>query len=227
VSVLGAPKKFRPAFLSGVVEYAEACVDSDNEKSLRESLALVPEVTERAVVKRRCEFYSGRWAAAQAIARLTGIIDTPQVNSDRSPAWPHGLIGSITHTNDYALAAVARTSKVRRIGIDLESINAVAKVENLNEMICTKHELDLLKAKPVYESLALLFSAKESLYKSLYPEVGVYFDYLDVRLAASDESSLVLRLQKSLGDVFAEGDCFRVNYLVEDKHVLTWQIDLL
>lgn len=227
MSALGKQIEFRPAFPPSVIEYAQARVDSDNENSLREMLTVVPNVSERAVEKRRMEFYSGRWAAAQAVARLTGTIDTPQVNSDRSPAWPQGLIGSISHTNDYAVAVVAKRSNVRRVGVDLESIDAVAKVENLERMICTSHELKLLKEKPVKEGLALLFSAKESLYKSLYPDVGVYFDYLDACLVTSDEMGMVLRLQKSLGDVFAEGDCFRVNYLVQDQHVLTWQIDLL
>jgi len=219
--------KFRPTLLPDVAEYVEVCIDSAHEKKLLESLGRLPDFSDRGVSKRKNEFYSGRWAAAKAISSLTGRADTPQASADRSPSWPQGLVGSISHTSDHAVAVVAYTSDVRRVGVDLESIDAVANVENLGDMIGTEAERKLLMALSEHEGLALLFSAKESLYKSLYPKVKTYFDYLDALLVNISGTALELRLQTDLGDAFIEGDTFVVNYLIQDKHVLTWQIDLL
>lgn len=217
---------FRPQGLPSVVEYVEVVVGVANAQRIVDNDGVLPMLSKRAVSKRKNEFYSGRWAATEAIRRLTGVADTPAVNTDRSPEWPEGLIGSISHTQDYAVAIVGGKSKVSRIGVDLESIRTVASVANLSGMISVMAERMLLSHLPVELGLALLFSAKESLYKSLYPQANVYFDYLDAELVDLSESSVALCLKADLGDAFNAGDRFEINYLVKDGHVLTWQIDL-
>ena len=45
-------------------------------------------------------------------------------NADRSPIWPEGVVGCITHTRDYCAAVVARTDgphALRGIGVDIET----------------------------------------------------------------------------------------------------------
>ncbi|MEL1221549.1 4'-phosphopantetheinyl transferase superfamily protein, partial [Aeromonas hydrophila] len=44
------------------------------------------------------------------------------------------------------------------------------------------------------EALTLIFSAKESLFKALYPRVGRYFDFLDARWLTMTEQTLTLEL---------------------------------
>ena len=109
----------------------------------------------------------------------------------------------------------------------------MSKVHGLAELIASAYELGLL-VKTVQTSLmtmnvliALMFSAKESLFKALYPQVGVYFDYLDAEIVQVDSGYVELRLLKALNNTFSKGDSFRIAFLFQDRHVLTWQIDLL
>src|SRR5271165_6795043 len=68
------------------------------------------------------EFESGRAYAKRALAML-GIddVDLP-IGPDRSPVWPIGVVGSISHVRCgrygmYAAAAVARTEVALAVGI--------------------------------------------------------------------------------------------------------------
>ena len=73
-----------------------------------------------AVEKRRREFACGRHFARRCF-RALGRPDGPlPANPDRSPRWPDGLVGSITHTDTYCAAAVARADDIAGIGIDVE-----------------------------------------------------------------------------------------------------------
>ena len=58
----------------------------------------------------------------------------------------------------------------------------------------------LREALPFNELLTLTFSAKESLFKALYPQVRCYFDFLDARMVAVDmqRQTFVLALLKTL-----------------------------
>jgi 4'-phosphopantetheinyl transferase EntD len=72
------------------------------------------------------EFESGRAYAKRALAML-GIDDADlPIGPDRSPVWPSGVVGSISHVRCgrygmYAAAAVARTEVAFAVGIDLET----------------------------------------------------------------------------------------------------------
>lgn len=58
----------------------------------------------------------------------------------------------------------------------------------------------LREALPFNALLTLAFSAKESLFKTLYPQVRCYFDFLDARMTAVDvqRQTFVLELLKTL-----------------------------
>ena len=219
--------------LPACARFCCVAVDGSYRSRLVRDIEKVPRLLGRVVDRRQREFYSGRWSAVCAIESLTGRKDAPDIADDRSPLWPAGLVGSISHTNDWALALVAEADKANRIGIDLESVDAVSKVHGLAELIASAYELGLL-VKTVQTSLmtmneliALMFSAKESLFKALYPQVGVYFDYLDAEIVQVDSGYVEPRLLKALNNTFSKGDSFRIAFLFQDRHVLTWQIDLL
>jgi 4'-phosphopantetheinyl transferase EntD len=76
------------------------------------------------------ELQTGRAYAKHALSMLgVNDIELP-IGSDRSPVWPTGFIGSITHTRshsrEYFAAAVARADEVRAIGIDAEHAAGLA-----------------------------------------------------------------------------------------------------
>ncbi|HEY4027252.1 MAG TPA: 4'-phosphopantetheinyl transferase superfamily protein [Candidatus Dormibacteraeota bacterium] len=144
---------------------------------------LLPEeepLVARAVEKRRREFTAGRTAGRRALARLGwpdfAIVAGPR----REPVWPPGLVGSITHCRGYCAAAVARTSDVRSVGIDAELRAPLP--DGVTAMICTEAEQRQVGALPGDHWPALLFSAKESIYKAWYPLARRWLDYKDADL---------------------------------------------
>jgi len=127
-------------------------------------------IVENAIERRRCEFAAGRRAARQAMAEL-GVVQQPVPSSDdRAPIWPDGLVGSISHTGDFCIAAVARADQYRSLGVDIEDSTPLEA--SLFEAICRPEELNWLKRQPRSERgllAKLIFSAKEAAYKCQYP----------------------------------------------------------
>jgi 4'-phosphopantetheinyl transferase EntD len=139
-----------------------------------------------AVAKRRDEFATVRGCARRALRQLG--LSRPAMVPDRGgePPWPEGIVGSMTHTDGYCAAAVAQRLRVRSLGIDAEQ-NAPLPEDVLALIAGTaeRARLDALASEhPGVAWDRLLFSAKESVYKTWYPVIGTSlgFDDVDLRL---------------------------------------------
>jgi 4'-phosphopantetheinyl transferase EntD len=132
---------------------------------------------------RMAEFAAGRACARRALEEL-GIEDfSLLIGEGRRPSWPNGIVGSITHTNDYCVAAVARKSHCKAIGLDAEVIGRIEP--DLYPYICTAKERDQLSVMgPALgaKAAALIFSAKEAFYKCQYTLTGEFLDFQDIQL---------------------------------------------
>jgi 4'-phosphopantetheinyl transferase EntD len=134
-----------------------------------------------AVDKRRREFHAGRSCARLALARL-GIADVPiPAGPRREPIWPSGVVGSITHCPGYVAAAVALAADLAALGIDAEERGAAG--EDVEAFVCTPAERDRYRASGPECWRTLVFSAKESLFKALYPLRRFELDFADVEVA--------------------------------------------
>jgi 4'-phosphopantetheinyl transferase EntD len=133
------------------------------------------------------EFQAGRHAARRALSEL-GVSPTPiPRRADRSPLWPPGIAGSITHVRRegvaWAAAAVARTELWPAIGVDAE-VDAPLEVA-LWRRVLTPAERARIEAEPaeVRGGLAkLVFSAKESVYKCQYALTRTFLEFADVEV---------------------------------------------
>jgi 4'-phosphopantetheinyl transferase EntD len=100
------------------------------------------------------------------------------------PVWPSGVVGTITHTHIWCAAAVAREGQVAGLGADVEPATPLER--NLWERICRPEERAFLEGNPA-ELAGLLakgiFSAKESIYKALYPTIRVFLDFQGMHVA--------------------------------------------
>jgi 4'-phosphopantetheinyl transferase EntD len=76
---------------------------------------------------------------------------------------------------------------------------------------------------PPEVGLTLIFSAKESLFKALYPTVHRYFDFIDAEVATLDlhAASLTLCLNTSLSERHLRGTCYPVYFSWHEDRVLT------
>lgn len=158
----------------------------------------------RAIGKRRAEFATARRCAREALAQL-GVAPAPLLSTaGGAPAWPEGIVGSLTHSDGLCAAVVARRERVRALGVDVERRDRLPA--RLESVVCTPYERRWLAGRPAGERLRLaqlLFSAKESFYKCQHPLSGQMLGFLDVTLAVDEAAQTfqVVALRPSrLGD---------------------------
>jgi 4'-phosphopantetheinyl transferase EntD len=137
----------------------------------------------RAVQTRVQEFAAGRSCARLALAQF-GIHDCAlPARSDRQPAWPSSMVGSITHTAGLCAAVVGEAARFAGLGLDCEVVGDVEP--ELWPKICVPREIVWLRSLPTEEQArasALIFAAKEAFYKCQYPAVGEFLSFHDIRL---------------------------------------------
>ncbi len=175
---------------------------------------------------RRREFAEGRACARRAIAAL-GVPGGPVLRGlRRSPQFPDGVIGSITHTSGFCAAAVARRTSFAGIGLDAEQDAALS--ERAVARICTPGELEALHALRGRSAQcwgAVVFSAKESLYKAYFPITGVFIGFRDAEIAlfpeAGDAGRFEARLVRADAPDAAGQRRFEGRYASDGARVLT------
>lgn len=118
------------------------------------------------------EFESGRAYAKRALSML-GIdnVDLP-IGLNRSPVWPAGIVGSITHVrySDAGMyaAAIARTDVVLAVGIDLEIEDSLDP--QVWPYVLTQRELERLLVLPAgirRKEAQYIWGAKEASAKAV------------------------------------------------------------
>jgi 4'-phosphopantetheinyl transferase EntD len=179
----------------------------------------------RAVQRRRAEFRSVRGCARTALAQL-GVDRPPLVpGAAGAPAWPPGVVGSMTHCAGYRAAVVARADEVVGIGIDAEPHASLPQgVLNTVSSPDERSHIDRLTVeRPDVCWDRLLFSAKESVYKIWSPRVGVWLGFEDVLLRFHpDRGTLVAGLRHPGLDVEGQPVTrLQGRWLVDDELIVT------
>ena len=189
----------------------------------------VPAALLNATKVRKAEFLAGRIAARHAFIQL-GI--TPQaipIARHRQPLWPATVLASISHHADSAFCMMMPTPSPKpiiSIGIDVESIVHAEDRALLSPSIASRKELDIMTANFLDNEygFTVVFSAKEALFKALYPAVGRYFDFLDVEISAINISKceLEMRLLIDLSAQLLRGHTVTVRWKKEANTVISW-----
>ncbi len=141
--------------------------------------------------KRRSDFRLGRAAARQALEAIGYPVLAPVLKGAHSePVWPNEVVGSIAHGSGYGVAAVAWQQDVPAIGVDIQKIEE-RYTDELIARFADSDEFDWVRSDPAKrtERAVKLFSAKESVFKAIYPlgRVWCAFDVLHLTPAADDQ----------------------------------------
>jgi 4'-phosphopantetheinyl transferase EntD len=150
----------------------------------------------KAVDKRRREFATVRHCARRALAVL-GLPPVPLLRGERgAPQWPPGVVGSLTHCDGYRAAAVARSSDLHSLGIDAEPHDALP--DGVLPMIALPDEMAMLtRLSELNDKLCwdrLLFSAKESVYKTWFPIARRWLDFQEASVMLEPDGTLQAQL---------------------------------
>jgi enterobactin synthetase component D len=206
-----------PALFPAFVAQHTVFFDADDPADLGDQFpgVMLPPSLARAVRKRQAEFLAGRFCAREALRACAPehAASLVAVGAHREPLWPPGIVGSITHANGFASAAVARRTQARSLGLDTERIVDPSSVESLLESIADAGELAAITRATGWATataLTAIFSAKEALFKCLFPELRRYFDFRDAWLdgLALESGTFRIRLLTTLGPSLSAGHPF-------------------
>ena len=154
-------------------------------------------VIANAVDKRRREFASVRHCARAALVRL-GHTPAPILpGAPGAPRWPAGVVGSMTHCDNYRAAALAIATDVLALGIDAEP--AYPLPPGVLDAVSLTSERDRIARhcaeRPGVPWDRLLFSAKEAVYKAWFPLTGQWLDFAEAEIVMQpDDGAFVARL---------------------------------
>ncbi|GEM_PF-2478183 len=160
--------------------------------------------------KRKNEFIAGRLCVKQAFINM-GVHPKPiPVTADGAPLWPEEIVGSISHTNNFAFSALARKKEISGLGIDTEAWIDKKRIKNVVEFVATKKETNWLKRQTLSKKIklfTLLFSAKESVYKYFYSltKTSIDFEDLEITIEENPANQFRFKLLKNLSVEFSKG----------------------
>lgn len=131
----------------------------------------------------------------------------------------------MTHCAGYAAAAVAPADTVAGIGIDAEPLGPLP--DDVEELICLPEERDqivrLSKHDPDVHWDLLIFSAKESVYKTWFPLMRTWLDFQQARVRI-DPHDRIFRAQLLIPGPVVDGyqhDHFVGRWTAADGLLLT------
>lgn len=136
--------------------------------------SLEAEAVSNSVASRRAQYSSGRVCAHLACEKLGEPAAHLLPDSQRRPQWPASLAGAISHTDDLAAALVAPSVRYAGVGIDIEGLGRVSA--DLVPRLLTARERSIGNLDP-----AIVFSAKEAVYKAINPLAGAFIGFQEVQ----------------------------------------------
>jgi len=175
--------------------------------------------------KRRAEFTMGRIYAHGALSRF-GLESEPILRNPetREPCWPDSVWGSITHSAGFAAVAVGLKKEIQGVGIDLESFSRSIDF-NIRRHVCVDSELEWLESLPKKQAnraLRIIFSAKESIFKCLYPVTKTYLTFKDAAVTINEtENNFSFIIFKSYPGIIQQGFPHHGRYSEIEKMLLT------
>jgi phosphopantetheine--protein transferase-like protein len=162
------------------------CLVQDHTENLHSEERII---ISKAIDKRRYEFSAGRLCARKALKQLG--IDNCILTQDENgePLWPEQITGTISHSKKWAAAAVSTTNDIIAIGFDIETVSRISS--DILKRIITEKEKELLDKKDKQDAqiyAALIFGAKEAIYKALSKLYSKTLRFKDVSIISNDDS---------------------------------------
>ncbi len=152
----------------------------------------------RAVAKRRRDFSFGRYCAHEALSELGSPVESLARRKDGSPDWPEGVVGAITHSPRWCAAVVAHRRDGLGLGLDIEDADRLSErasrlvLSDAEQAAASRHLLGGAIARTIQ------FSAKESIYKAVFPLVRRYVDFDEASVEIGPKGDLSLELSSKL-----------------------------
>ncbi|WP_394211436.1 4'-phosphopantetheinyl transferase [Enterovibrio calviensis] len=174
------------------VEFEQSAFD--DELFVRYEIPCPLEISQ-SVVERRAEFFAGRLAAKLLLLAHGASKKTVDINPDRSPHFPDPFTGSISHSHSQAIVALHPKSNnpTLHVGIDIQCTLSEQEAQDVSYLIAKQTEINVLACLG-YDfrlTITLLFSSKEALFKSIFPNIHEVLEFSCVTLKAVEADTLI------------------------------------
>jgi len=163
-----------------------------------EQIAELAELDASAGAQRRDDFIRGRIAARNALRDLGVEALSIPIGTWRQPAWPPGVIGSISHSAGAGIAVAARATKMCGIGVDVEARDRRLSLGATRRLLCQAERWALEGGAALPWPLVLL-CAKEAAYKAVFQAYGrrlLPYDLAFERPATTTSTSLDCEIER-------------------------------
>lgn len=182
-------------------------------------------------LSRKKQFTLGRQALKESLqdAGVKGEISIGK-GERGEPIIPSGYCGSISHCTEYrdgrkqavvAAAVSAKVGHVKLLGLDIEHSARPVQATTYSVVSSESERTWIETGSSTLKTLALI-SAKETLYKMLYPACLEFFGMLDAELSWKESSSTFdAVLLKDLGTQFKKNQVFEIKIFKKDDLLLT------
>lgn len=177
----------------------------DNPEPVPESILATLPTSEANHAKglrgyRQGQFVGGRIALRHALGQL-GTRSGALLSDDRgAPVLPPGMVGSVSHKRDLAIAMVA-PDRGWKLGVDLEDY--APERLRIASHVLREEEIEAIASLPDHRrwiALVLRFSIKESIYKALDPFVNRYVAFSEACVTPDLEGAATVSLHLAQGE---------------------------
>ena len=183
-----------------------------------------------AVPSRQIEFARGRHCLRQALQHIGITTAIIPVGEARQPVLPAGILGSISHCDDYVVAACTQQGNIIGLGIDVEKHQPLTP--EIQKLILTSSEQQHIKHLSAAEQNikqhatlllqtyyweAVIFSIKESFYKALFAVHPFYVDFLQAEVQILDAQTFSIQPLIALAQIGQKSHVGR--YAVDDRYI--------
>lgn len=176
------------------------------------------------------DFIAGRVALRRCFGHFCDDISweetmKPMLRKPGPTPLPKGWIGSISHKNGTAIAALRRADGWSdQIGVDIEKLSYSSRNERrFQERILTSYELEKLpsiKGLSELQTSLLRFSMKESIFKAIYPCLKRMVGHKEVEVFPSPDGTAEVRFKLNKDSLKYQG--YKAEWLTyDDKFFIT------
>ncbi|WP_246704201.1 4'-phosphopantetheinyl transferase superfamily protein [Rhizobium sp. P38BS-XIX] len=180
-----------------------------------------------AVPKRLSEFLAGRMLAQAALEKLHRPRASIAIGEQGAPLWPRGISGSISHSHGKCACLVIAGSDML-VGLDVEKIAGGAALDAILKEALSPEERARVLQQTMLDAATLatlIFSAKETIFKTLHPVVRQFFGFEAARFnGVCDEKNLSFSIVQPLHPCIPENKEILIQFEIDDGFVRTWAI---
>lgn len=207
-----------------ILKIGRYLIDRYSDELFKKEEVVFPDELKGSVKKRRAEYLAGR-ILAREVLHENGIKNFDVLsNNHRCPIWPNNIVGSISHTSSTVICIGTNIKYYSGIGVDVESVMNNRTMNQIKNLVFDVREMRMLRYSGISIELAstIAFSAKESLFKALYPSVGEYFDFFVVKVINVNLSTgeLEFELTSSLSSYLCKGRKFKAYFTRINKYMV-------